>query len=205
MPLTHFTDRHVVRLLATETRRADTTPHELTRSHRALGRFLAGELVELFPLERRPIQHPQGIRDGWRVAGEPRITLCCMMRAGLYATEGVREVLTHAPVVHVTPRRRSGLDESDLEDLGSVQGRRVVLIDAVINTGASLEPILGQLRERGADLIAVLALVCPVATARRLEAEHPDVHFILARISENQYVGKGTTDTGNRLFGTLPT
>jgi hypothetical protein len=26
--------------------------------------------------------------------------------------------------------------------------------------------------------------------------------FYFARTSENTYVGKGTTDTGNRLFGT---
>ena len=46
MPLTHYTDRHLVRLLATETRRTDTSPHALAESHVALGRFLAGELVE---------------------------------------------------------------------------------------------------------------------------------------------------------------
>ena len=70
MPLTHHTDRHLVRLLATETRRTDTTPHELARSHVALGRFLAGELVENLALEPCEILHPQGVRQGWRVAAE---------------------------------------------------------------------------------------------------------------------------------------
>ena len=204
MPLKHFTDRHLVRLLATESRRTDTTPVELSRSHVALGRFLAGELVELLPLDPRQIQHPQGLRTGWRIAGEAEILLVTLMRAGLYAAEGVREVLPNARVVHVSPRRGVGLADSDLQGLGSVEGRRVVLIDSVVNTGASMEPLLAQLRDRGASWLAVLALVAPVPTAERLEREHPDVNFFFARVSDNQYVGKGSTDTGNRLFGTLP-
>lgn len=205
MPLTHYTDRHIVRLLATQTRRTDVTPHELSRTHVALGRFLAGELVERLPLEPCEIQHPQGVRQGWRLAGEADITVICFMRAGLYVTEGVREVLTSAPVVHVSPVRGIGLTDADLAMLSQIAGGTFVIVDSVVNTGASLEPVLGQLRARGADMLAVLALVSPVPTAERLAAEHPDVHFLMARVSENQYVGKGGTDTGNRLFGTIPT
>lgn len=204
MPVTHYTDRHIVRLLATETRRTDSLPHELSRSHVALGRFLAGELVELLPLEPREILHPQGSRQGWRVANEASITLVCLMRAGLYVTEGVREVLPSARVVHVSPRRGVGLDANELAEPGAIGDGRFILIDSVVNTGASVEPVLGQLREQGASLLVVLSLVAPVPIARRLEVEHPDVHFLFARISENQYVGKGATDTGNRLFGTHP-
>ena len=205
MPLTHYTDRHVVRLLATESRRTDSTPWELSRSHVALGRFVAGELAEALPLEPREIAHPQGQRSGWQIANEARITLVTFMRAGLYAAEGVREVLPNARVVHVSPKRGVGLVEKDLQELGPVGGGRFILIDSVVNTGASLEPVLAQLRDRGAAWLAVVALVGPVPTARRLEAEHADVHFYFARISDNQYVGRGSTDTGNRLFGTVPT
>jgi len=79
------------------------------------------------------------------------------------------------------------------------------IIDAVVNTGATLEPVLAQLRaHRDAALVAVLALVAPMATAERMAAAHPGVHFLFARLSDNQYVGRGATDTGNRLFGTFP-
>lgn len=204
MPLMHYTERHVVRLLATETRRTDTSPHALCQSHVALGRFLAGELVEHLPLAPREIQHPQGLRSGWQIQGEEAITLVCFMRAGLYATEGLREVLGRARVVHASPRRGVGLSPADLAALGSVQGRRFVLVDSVVNTGRSLEPVLQQLMGGGASWIGVAALVAPTPTARRLGTEYPDTHFFFARLSDNQYVGKGTTDTGNRLFGTLP-
>jgi len=199
MPLTHFTDRHLVRVLATQTRRTDLSPHELSRSHVELGRFLAGELLERLPLEEVSIQHPQGVRTGFQVRDEDALTLVCFMRAGLYVAEGVRERLPRARLVHVSPQRGAGLSEGEREELGPPEGRTFVLIDSVVNTGASLESVLEQLA--GARLF-VLTLVGPVHTAERLAAAWPDVELLYARVSTNQYTGKGGTDTGNRLFGT---
>ncbi|MFY0522500.1 uracil phosphoribosyltransferase [Archangium gephyra] len=205
MPLKHYTERNLVRLLATRSRRTDITPWELTQSHVELGSFLAGELVELLDLEPCEIQHPQGIRQGWRVAREEELILLPLLRAGLYTADGVREVLRQAAVVHISPKREIGLSEAELGQLPSIEGRTFILIDSVVNTGASLEPVLRQLRERGAGRLIVVALVGPATTAKRLETTFPEVHFFFARISENQYTGVGATDTGNRLFGTLPT
>ncbi|MCY1037065.1 phosphoribosyltransferase family protein [Corallococcus sp. BB11-1] len=205
MPLKHYSDRHLIRLLATRSRRTDITPWELTQSHVELGRFLAGELAELLDLEPCDIQHPQGLRKGWQVAREEEIVLLPLLRAGLYATDGVREVLRRAPVVHISPQRERGLSDAELAQLPSIEGRTFILIDSVVNTGASLEPVLNQLQERGAGRLIVVALVGPATTAKRLEGAFPGVHFFFARVSENQYMGVGTTDTGNRLFGTLST
>ncbi|MCP4871988.1 MAG: hypothetical protein GY898_25060 [Proteobacteria bacterium] len=204
MSLTHFTDRHLVRLLATQSRRTDITPQALSRSHVALGRFLVGELVEHFELESVSIQHPQGTRQGFGLVEEENISVLCFMRAGLYVVEGVREVLQRAPLFHVSPRRGEGFSAAERDELGDPAGRRFVVVDSVINTGASLEPVLQYLEAGGARSIDVLALVSPVPTAERLETTWPSVRFLLARLSENQYVGRGGTDTGNRLFGTLP-
>jgi uracil phosphoribosyltransferase len=201
MPLTHFTERHLVQLLATETRRTDTTPHALSLAHVALGRFLAGELVEMLDVEPCEIQHPQGVRSGWRVAGEGEVVVLPFMRAGLYAAEGVREVFQNAQVLHVHPTRGVGLAPAELASLDALRARTVVIVDSVVNTGASLEPVLAQLRER-VERVFVLALVAPVETADRLAQGWPTVQFLFARTSTNRYVGAGTTDTGNRLFGT---
>lgn len=200
MPLIHFSDRHLVRLLATETRRTDTSPRDLAESHAALGRYLAGELVERLPLEVSEIPHPQGVRPGWRVADEDRVALVVLMRAGLYVADGVRDVLRRAPMIHASPSRAVGLVPSDLAALDETRARTVVLIDSVVNTGASVEPILGQLAARAMTAF-VVSLVSPVSTAERLEQAWPDVTFLFARVSTNQYVGVGATDTGNRLFG----
>lgn len=202
MPLTHYSDRHLVKLLATESRRTDTSPHELASSHVALGRFLGGELLEYLALEPREIQHPQGVRQGWQVAQEHQVALIVLMRAGLYAGEGVREVLKAAPMLHVSAPRGRGLREGDLGQLEQCGTRTCVLIDSVVNTGGSIEPVLGQLGVRGMRAF-VLSLVAPRSTAERLAAAWPEVHFLLARVSDNQYVGTGATDTGNRLFGTI--
>ena len=203
MPLKSFTERHIVRLLATETRRTDTTPYQLSMSHVNLGRFLGGELVEDLPLTERSIQHPQGIRTGWKIENELDITLLPLMRAGLYTAEGIRECFPNSRIIHVSPQRGIGLSESELQEIGSIDGQRFVLIDSVVNTGKSIEPVIEQLSKSNATWIAVAALVTPEPTAKRLEIEYPNIHFYFARTSKNQYVGKGKTDTGNRLFGTV--
>jgi len=204
MPFTHFTNRHAVQLLATQSRRTDLSPVQLARSHIDLGRLLAYELVELLPIEPCEIQHPQGVRTGARIAGESDVVILSFLRAGLYVTEGVREILQLAAVCHVSPTRENGLDEAMLRSLPSLAGRVVVIVDSVINTGATLLPVLAQVRAQVPAMIVVLSLVTPVDTAERLAQSCPDVHFLLARLSTNQYTGKGATDTGNRLFGTLP-
>ncbi|MBX3408891.1 MAG: hypothetical protein KF859_03290 [Phycisphaeraceae bacterium] len=202
MPLSHFTDRHLVQLLATESRRTDTSPSDLAASHVALGRFLAGELLEAIPLETRDIQHPQGVRQGWRIQAEQEIALVVLMRAGLYVGEGFREVFRSAPVLHVSVSRGEGLPPPDLEQMARLGIRRCVLIDSVVNTGGSVEPALRQLSERSVDTF-VAALVTPRPTAVRLAETWPRTQFLFARLSDNQYVGVGPTDTGNRLFGTI--
>lgn len=201
MPLTHYSDRNIVRLLATDTRRVDTTPHDLSRSHVALGRFLAGELVQHIDLEPCEIQHPQGLRQGWRIADESTIAMLVFMRSGLYVAEGVREVLRGASVLHTSPQRGVGLNEETFASLVALSPRTCILIDAVVNSGKSLEPVLAQTTRQGLRTI-VLSLVAPVPTADRLSQSWPDVIFLFARTSDNQYIGKGSSDTGNRLFGT---
>lgn len=204
MPVNHFSQRHFIRLVSTQSRRADLNPWELSRTHVALGRFLAAELVDKLPIEPCDIAHPQGVRQGWKLANEGDSVLLCLMRSGLYVTEGVREVLPNAPVFHVVPNRNEGLSEADFSSMPAAAGRTFILIDAVVNTGASIEPVLKQLILCGAKIVAVLSLVSPVPTAERLAAEYPEVHFFFARISNNQYVGNGASDTGNRLLGTFP-
>ena len=201
MPLTHLTDRHAIRLLATETRRTDTSPRELAAAHKDLGTILAVELIEFLELEPSEIAHPQGIRQGWRLRAEDEIAVLTFMRAGFYVAEGVRAMLHRAPLLHVSPTRNVGLSDQDLLALKTLGVSKAVIADSVVNTGASLEPVLTQLGGLGLRVF-VLSLVCPVDTAHRLAVEWPEVEFLFARVSDNKYVGKGATDTGNRLFGT---
>lgn len=201
MPLHHFTDRRIVQLLSTQTRRVDLSPRELALSHAALGRFLAGEVLEHFSLEEREIAHPQGVRVGMRIKDEHRVALVALLRAGLYAGDGFRDVFASAPLLLAHSSREHGLAAIDLNTLLNLGIRSCIVIDSVVNTGRSIEPVLKQLDAIGIEAI-VAALVVPRETAERLEQSWPEVHFYFGRVSDNKYVGRGKTDTGHRLFGT---
>lgn len=60
------------------------------------------------------------------------------MRAGLYVAEGAREVLRGASVFHGSPSRGVGLDAEGLAALAALSPTTCVILDAVVNTGASL-------------------------------------------------------------------
>ena len=51
--------------------------------------------------------------------------------------------------------------------------------------------------------IFVVTGVMQKEAAERLPKAFPKARFLALRVSENKYTGKGGTDTGNRLFGTM--
>jgi uracil phosphoribosyltransferase len=147
---------------------------------------LAGELVEYFALEPLEIQHPQGRRQGYRIADASNIALVVFMRAGLYVAEGIREVLEDVPVAHVSPSRERGLSDVELAAIDGLCPKVCVIIDSVINTGASLEPVLKQLGARGVRLFVLSSkpalpnanrITCGQVGGRR---EHPMVEAMEA-------------------------
>lgn len=81
-------------------------------------------------------------------------------------------------------------------------GRTVVIVDSVINTGRSIRDVIGAVAALKPGCLAVAALVAYRGTPNELLAEFPEVDFHIARISDRSYVGCGATDTGARLFGT---
>jgi len=201
MPLKHHTSKAAARLLANQSRRADIDARALSQAHHEIGRFLGYELTESLQLENYTIQHCQGPREGVRIKDEHRVAIVCLMRSGQYLADGLRDVLREAPLFPVTPCRSSGLTEKDLSTILSGDPHTVVIVDAVVNTGESLRPILMQLAASSGVCVHVLAAVAPTPTAERLAGEFPAVTFEYLRLSENQYVGKGQTDTGDRVFG----
>ena len=73
----------------------------------------------------------------------------------------------------------------------------------MINTGATLIPTINQIEEFNPSKIIASSLVMPDTTMDEMKTNFPQIYFYIARISKNKYVGKGKTDTGNRLFGIL--
>ncbi|MHA1230070.1 MAG: uracil phosphoribosyltransferase [Candidatus Helarchaeota archaeon] len=203
IPFYEFTDKNAIQILATQSRRIDITPYTLTKSHIELGRYLIYQICDEFELEDCKIKHPQGIKTGRKIKNEEDIIILCCMRSGLYLTEGLRTILQNSPTYLINPDKEFGLSDSKYNIFGDLSDKIVIVVDAVINTGATVKKLLDQLSNKNPKKLIVVCLVMPIPTAELFKKNYPDIIFYVARTSNNQYVGRGITDTGNRLFGTF--
>jgi len=185
-----FTDKNAVQLLATQSRRTDISSMELCKIHFEMGKYLAYQMLDEFELTETEIKHVQGIKTGSELADKSNIVIFALMRAGLYAAEGVRSVFTDSQFFPVTE-----IDNNDLEN------KIIIVVDAVINTGKSIEKAIEHLRRCKPRKIIVATLIMQ-KDAIHLSEKYSEIYFYALRVSENKYVGKGGTDTGNRLFNT---
>ena len=191
----HLTDDPFTRLLVNQTRLAATAGPALAQAHREVGRALAQIVARRLPLEEYEIQHVTGPQRGVRVAPGAEPVFLALMRGGLFVAEGLWECFPGSALVPWKADR-------DKPPYIPADGRPIVIVDSVIDTGESLRPVLrGVLRPR-AGLPIVAALVAYRQTALDLEREFAGVTFAVARLSNHQYKGRGPTDTGGRLFGT---
>lgn len=200
--LRHFTDAPASRILSDRTRRSDLDTRDFSEAYADLGRFLAHQVLEQFELEEYQIQHCEGPRSGVRIRNQERIGIVCLMRAGLYLAHGCRSVLRCCPLHLFSPERDKGLSPKELDELAGSRLDALLIVDSVVNTGKTIRPIFAQAKSIGIKKVIVMAGVSPVAQGTSIAEDHPDVMFYFARLSHNSYVGKGGTDTGNRLFGT---
>lgn len=189
------TDDPLIRLLVDPTRRADCTGPALARAHREVGRALASSIAASVPIEEEAIEHVAGRSAGIRVQRGAEPIIIAMMRAGLFVAEGLWECFPGASLVPHHPKH------GELPEC-PIAGRTVVIVDAVINTGASLQRVLDAVGPFGPARVYVVTLVGYRSTVEKLATDTPLVDFLAARLSDRTYVGRGTTDTGARLFGT---
>jgi uracil phosphoribosyltransferase len=203
--LYQYTDKNAIQLLATQSRRTDITPYELASVHLEMGKYLAYQIAEEIPLEDVEISHPQGTAIGKRIQNEKDLLIFTFMRAGVYIGDGIRSLFQNAPYYHIYSKRGQGITDEDWTrlELPPLQDKVIILADSVINTGESMRPVIKQLQMETPKKIIVACSVMPIETANKMESEFPDVNFYTIRVSTNSYVGKGKTDTGNRLFGTF--
>lgn len=183
----------MMRLLVDATRRAECAGPALARAHRDVGNALASVVAASLPVEDVEIEHVVGRSTGVRIRLGAEPIVVALMRAGLFVAEGLWERLPGASLVPLESEARLELP---------AVGRTVVVVDAVINTGRTLRAILNVVQDLGAEKISVATLVGYRPTVVELAKTFPEVDFIAARLSERSYVGRGSTDTGGRLFGT---
>lgn len=193
MILKEYTKKKAAQILATQSRRSDISSLELCNIHFEMGKYLGYEILEEFDLVETQIQHVQGIRTGVKLKDENDIIIFPLMRAGLYAAEGVRSVIKES---QFAPYNKEEEEKLNLEN------KTIILVDSVINTGKSILKIIESLYKNPIKRIIIVTLILQ-KDAMKVFEEYKNISLYALRISQNKYTGKGGTDTGNRLFNTI--
>ena len=134
-----------------------------------------------------------------------RFSILILMRAGLNFGLGIADMLEkfdrHVDIHFVND------DFLTDEILNAVVGNKVVIVDAVINSGKSLFKVINQLPVDKQQKCLVFTTVIPSSSSALLA----ELNLFTIRTSCNKYKGGKVTkiqngigpDTGDRLFGTL--
>ncbi|OJI80517.1 hypothetical protein ASPTUDRAFT_59217 [Aspergillus tubingensis CBS 134.48] len=195
----HATDDNASKLLSTPMRDDAIRGPALQDAHRKAAHYLSTKyLAQIIGLEPFPVRHPQNKPiDGYRLFNEGQTLIVPLMRGGLPMANGVNEVFPTAQLLHAK------FPHDNLEGIVTV-----ILVDSVINSGKSIVEFLQHIKQIN-DAVRVI-VVAGVAqdqaikggSAIRAVARSMEVTIVALRVSKNKYTGKGTTDTGNRLFNT---
>ena len=187
-------DEALMRLFVNATRQADLMGPGLAEAHRNVGRQLAGAVAQKLIIEDVTINHVAGSSIGVQLKPGSEPIIVAVMRAGLFVAEGLWSSLPGSSLVLYSPG--ASLDSMP------IRGRSVIIVDSVINTGRSIREALDAVMPLQPGSIVVAAVVAYRANLEVMVNEFPGVDFHVARISDRSYVGRGSTDTGARLFGT---
>ncbi|KAI1252066.1 hypothetical protein MGN70_006638 [Eutypa lata] len=199
----HATRRSSAKLLATHMRDATVTGPSLRAAHRNAGWYLATEfLAEAIGLENYPVTHVQGTStSGYRLYKEEKTLIVPLMRGGEPMAFGVNQVFPLARFVHA-----SRPEDVTIHHLQSIHN--VILVDSVVNSGRSVVEFAQHVRNlRPTTHVIVVTGVVQKQSISEGGLIHEygrgaELELIALRISENKFIGRGGTDTGNRLFNT---
>lgn len=207
------TEKGAGKLLATSTRDAAVAGPALKEAHRRVGRYLATEyLTDLIGLEECPIQHVLNKSvNGYRLWHEKQTTIVALMRGGEPMASGVNDAFPLAMFVHA--------NHPDNVKPHHLQGQlTVLLVDSVVNKGNTVVDFMKHVRKLHATIriVVVAGVVQEKAIGKGIlpaesgsgsilvqaPSHHRTLSIVALRTSSTEFVGSGTTDTGNRLFNT---
>ncbi|OQY52128.1 MAG: hypothetical protein DRR08_09715 [Candidatus Parabeggiatoa sp. nov. 2] len=187
-------ENNYIKVLNTRSREYECSTNELSEIHKRVGVSLGERILNKWPLKEIEIQNAQNKRGTGYTFDHSNVTLVTMMRAGLYLSLGIKEVLGNG-FSHILSNKATEIKAE------SVIERDIILVDSVINSGASVEQYIEALST--ARSITVACLVMQSGFIEKVQNKYPLHEFYTSRVSDNYYVGSGKNDTGNRLFGTF--
>ena len=183
-----------LKALNARSRSIEVQGNELAEVHRQIGTVLGQKFLASRPLKEIEVTNPQGKKGTDQELDCSNVTIVCLLRAGLYVAEGVRQTFQNSSHVYALSEKPEDLEPE------FIAGRDVVIVDSVINSGKTLVKYIDSC-EKAASVTAI-SIVMQDGFKAVIEEKYSDLNFIVSRVSRNSYVGKGQTDTGNRLFGT---
>ncbi|EFE30654.1 uncharacterized protein ARB_02576 [Trichophyton benhamiae CBS 112371] len=201
--LTHATEKNAAKLLMTQMQNANVAGPNLCEAHMSVGKYLAIEfLSEAIGVDEYSIPHVLGHEtNGHQLYHESQTLIVAVMRAGEPMARGVWESFPKASFPHV----------KSPEDIKPhhVQGKvTIIIVDSVINSGKTVAEFLGriQILHSTVRIVVVAGVFQAECISRRALTQKlrygAKVTVVALRVSQNKYTGRGSTDTGNRLFNT---
>lgn len=200
------TDRPSTKLLMTPTRNKKIDGPELRESHRVIGRYLATEFLtepDLIGLDNYAMEHVKGGSriSGYRLVDESKTIIVALMRGGEPTALGVNDAFPLASFKHAN-------DPEDVRLIDLKDKATVILVDSVINTGATMIDFVEHIRTLGPAIrIVIVANVIQnefIDEERLLKVPKNlgALCLVALRLSTTKYKGTKEYDTGNRLFNT---
>ena len=173
---------------------------------RDLTLMLVYEATREAATESIPVRTPLTETAGARLANPP--LLVPVLRAGLGMVDQAHALIPEAQVGFVGIARNEQTHQptpylASLPD--DLRGRSVFVLDPMLATGGSMAHTLGLLRDRNADDITAICVVCAPEGIAALEEAAPGIRLITAAVddglNEIAYIVPGLGDAGDRQFG----
>lgn len=180
------------------------------RNLERIGEVAAYEISRGLAYEQKEVQTPLGISICQELKEQP--VLATVLRAGLPVHQGLLNYFDRADNAFISAYRkhnRDGSFEISLEYVScpELEGRVIIIADAMLATGSSLVKTIQYLREEGhpSEIHIVTAIACTVGIEYVIRSE-PNVKIWCGAIDEELtakgYIVPGLGDAGDLAYGT---
>ena len=183
-----------------------------TKTFRALmrevGALLCYEATRDLPLEDFEIETPLATISAPKIGGK-KLVLAAILRSGVGLLDGMLDLIPSARVAHIglyrDPKTLGAVEYyfKAPEDIGE---RPVIVIDPMLATGNTAIAAVDRLKERGANQLRLVCLLCAPEGLESFRGAHPDVPVWTAAVDEklndHGYIVPGLGDAGDRMYGT---
>ena len=184
-----------------------TKPREFRDILSELTHYLGYEATtNLETVPRHDCVTPLGVHvpagDGMATRLAARVCLIPIMRAGLGMVDPMLEVLPNAAVYQIGMFKRSGSERpieyySRLPVSGGAECDVAFILDPVIATSRTMQPVVSKLKAWGARRIVVVSVLASATGLRALYAAHPDVDVTVAQVDDRLSRDQGRKRAGD--------